>query len=701
MKIPCSPSLLARDFPATLSILESGQGKERVYPAILQPSKFEPQEKVFNGGKLSIKSKVAAAGLAHLAPSPALSQTSTMMRRCILEFSSSRSVRRIPRQITTQKPFWLISRKELSVASQQNASQRAGSAGKPPESGSNISKVVIGSIAVGAVVVAAYQTGYLGQPPFKDYFSIETKYGGDNEIPKGTESLGEQVFHKNNQGTTGSRTDVGHIGENNEVHLDLPTSQDLRTKEDVNQVQDKVEVSPVEDTIPVQEKEFPSSHQDSITVDSLSPHSDEFPSSHQDSTTLDGQSPHSDISVEEGSDLKNIGNGFTHAEASKEHNKGDDTAPIFPDTKAVPEEAESKTTPVHQLSTNDIPEASLGVTDDLKNAYISEDGKLVLDFLEAIHAAEKTQAELDARVFTEERRTLKEKYEKELKDARARELMYAEEAAILDKELNKEKAKNLANIKSLQEKAEENLKMELERKENEVELQLKKVQELAKAELAAAIASEKASQIEKMAEANLNINALCMAFYARSEEARQTHSVHRLALGALALEDALAKGLPIQTEINVLHAHLEGIDKDSLLGLVLSSLPEETLKAGADTQLQLNEKFDSLKGLLRHYSLIPSGGGGILAHSLAHVASWLKVKEDQSGDGIESVISRVESFLAEGKLAEAAEALEQGVHDSQAEEIVGDWVRRARNRAITEQALSLLQSYATSLSLTY
>lgn len=26
------------------------------------------------------------------------------------------------------------------------------------------------------------------------------------------------------------------------------------------------------------------------------------------------------------------------------------------------------------------------------------------------------------------------------------------------------------------------------------------------------------------------INALCMAFYARSEEARQTHSVHKLAL---------------------------------------------------------------------------------------------------------------------------------------------------------------------------
>lgn len=41
--------------------------------------------------------------------------------------------------------------------------------------------------------------------------------------------------------------------------------------------------------------------------------------------------------------------------------------------------------------------------------------------------------------------------------------------------------------------------------EEEAEVQLTKAQELAKAELAAAIASEKASQIEKIAEANMNV----------------------------------------------------------------------------------------------------------------------------------------------------------------------------------------------------
>lgn len=43
----------------------------------------------------------------------------------------------------------------------------------------------------------------------------------------------------------------------------------------------------------------------------------------------------------------------------------------------------------------------------MKDGYMTEDGKLVLDFLAAIHAAEKQQAHVDAQVFAEELRALK------------------------------------------------------------------------------------------------------------------------------------------------------------------------------------------------------------------------------------------------------------------------------------------------------
>lgn len=66
--------------------------------------------------------------------------------------------------------------------------------------------------------------------------------------------------------------------------------------------------------------------------------------------------------------------------------------------------------------------------------------------------------------------------------------------------------------------------------------------------------------------------------------------------GALALEDALSKGLPIQKEIDALKSYTDGVDKDSLLGLVMASLPEDTLENGTDTILQLNQKVSLSTG---------------------------------------------------------------------------------------------------------
>ena len=74
--------------------------------------------------------------------------------------------------------------------------------------------------------------------------------------------------------------------------------------------------------------------------------------------------------------------------------------------------------------------------------------------------------------------------------------------------------------------------------------------------------------------------------------------------GALALEDALSKGFPIHAEIEALRNYLEGIDQDSILDLVLSSLPDETQKNGTDTLLQLNQKASYLCVLLFECMLV-------------------------------------------------------------------------------------------------
>ncbi|XP_050206424.1 MICOS complex subunit MIC60, mitochondrial [Mercurialis annua] len=649
-----------------------------------------------------------------------------MLRRSILELSSRRSVWRIPRRDTSQPlPSLLSIRNEFSTSSQQNANPKPGSSGKQPKL-NNYLPIIFGVAFVGGVY-SAYELGYLDQfIGRKEKNSV--KVGSDFKDEKETKLLEEQLpsttseepvklSHEADQTVQKVETqiDLPHFEGQQKVEapIDIPhveTKQKAEIHDDISHVEAEKRVELQSDVHPheapsetktpyIQEKSVVPKEDDSIAVQH-----EQQPEISQTSKSTGETSE--GVHVSEIQNQVNVAADKYNMEAVASQQLATDSSSkstvgdAVEDTSLL-ESYHLKDRNEESTATEILEEQADGSIGELNDGYVTDDGKLVMSFLQAIHAAEKRQAELDARAFADEKRAIKEKYEKELRDARARELMRAEEAAMLDKEIKRERAKAAAAIRTLQEKMEEKLKIELEQKESEAETTLKKLQELAKAELTAAVASEKAAQIEKMAEANLNINALCMAFYARSEEARQIHSVHKLALGALALEDALSKGLPIQQELDALNTYLEGIDKDSLIHLVLSTLPEETRSNGTDTLLQLNQKFNALKGTLRHYILIPPGGGGILAHATAHIASWLRLKEvDPSGDGIESVISRVESFLADGKLAEAANALQEGLRGSEAEGIAGDWVRQAKNRAITEQALTVLQSYAACISLT-
>ncbi|KAL3584097.1 hypothetical protein D5086_015158 [Populus alba] len=643
-----------------------------------------------------------------------------LSRRSLLELSSRRqSLSRIPRQITSQACFFANKLKEFSTTFQKNASPNGDQNDKSERTGSLLAKGLGAALVVGT----CYYAGWLD--PFIEFIGKKKQgyvnSGGDGIDHEDVSAMSEEAnklshFIEEAAQKVQTQTDLPNVETKKdkvETRIDVPhveTEQKVETPSDLPHVETEQKADTISKTesdnqfqvdhgtISVEERHEPKSSQCIGSEGSLGVESPELKTteeSNEGTQVTEVQPQDATVPVER--EIKAVQTQNVTSEDRSEQDafgEGGGTSSLL-DSYHLDDEAEKNT------ATEGLGEQAIGsAIEELNEGYLTKDGKLVMDFLEAIHAAEKRQADLDALAFAEEKKALKEKYEKELRDLRARELMHVEKAAILDKEIKRERAKAAAAIKTLQERMEEKLRLELEKKENEAEMKLQKLSEFAKAELLAASAREKAAQIEKMTEANLNINALCMAFYARSEEARQIHSVHKLALGALALEDALYRGLPIQQELDALNTYLEAIDKDSLLLLVLSNLPEETKHHGPDTLLELNQKFNVMKGNLRHYILIPPGGGGILAHALAHVASWLRVGKYEIylrnflySPLATTVRELVEGFLAEGKLAEAADALQKGVQGSQAEEIAGDWVRRARNRAITEQALTVLQSF--------
>ncbi|KAF7019241.1 hypothetical protein CFC21_032439 [Triticum aestivum] len=605
-----------------------------------------------------------------------------MLRRCVRDLYPLRSLRRIPRPISSevQSPTFGQLRRNSTKASQQGSAQKSvpGPKEEPSKSGSKVPKLLLGTLLVGAAGMAAYQAGYIDLQFMDEKLPSTIR---EQNLTKMYENLKSPFEQKVDQKQTMLDPKNGIV---QDTPKGLPAEGIPTAGEQPTPAEEKETETVTQGTLPVQDEhgadtKLPS--QDTLSVD-IKPNvvnkaAGEVPLGQADkisSTVSPVESSPTTAEVQKDPLGADVGEQKSLAETY-----------LLQEEHDIPKDVSAKET------------KSDGIVGGVK---ASDDGKIMLDIIDAIHAAEKKQADTDAYTYSEEKRKLKERYEKELKDTRARELMYAEEAAILDKELKKEKMKAAAAVKELQEKTEQKLMDELQRKDEEASQQVEKVQELAKAELAAALAKEKASQIEQIAEADLNIDALCMAFYARSEEARQSHSVHKLALGTLALEEALSSGSPIRTEVDQLRKSLEGIDKDSLLELALSSLPEDVLKYGSDTRMELKQKFNSLKATIRHFGLIPSGGGGILTHAVAHVASNIKVEEDPSGDGVESLISRVEDLIVGGDLTAATEALTGGLQGTAAEEAAAEWVKQARKRAIAEQTLTLLHSYASSITFT-
>ncbi|KAL2649969.1 hypothetical protein R1flu_018097 [Riccia fluitans] len=359
------------------------------------------------------------------------------------------------------------------------------------------------------------------------------------------------------------------------------------------------------------------------------------------------------------------------------------------------------------------------VTKDVDAAEISKEGNTQINaeeemeqkaakvvgvdvLLGAIRTAEQMQAERDHLAFEEQLEKIQEAHKSEVKDFQAKVFAYAQDRDRLEKEMKKEKELAEAELKLQLHKAEEKLESQLKRKDEEASKEREKLVILGKAEAAAAVARERAEHLENIHAVQQHINALRTAFYTRSEEAHVSHTAHKLAMGAFALEDAIERGDPIKKETELLVASAGGPGGDPLVDAVVSSIPPETLTAGSWTRGQIQNMFTKLKRPMRELVLMPAGGGGVFAHLLAKITAHLKIPEqgsdNVSGEGFEVVIGKVERYLTEGKLIEAATILEGAAVGTAAEHVATEWARQARNRAIIEQGLQVLQAHVTAIA---
>ncbi|GJN01594.1 hypothetical protein PR202_ga18871 [Eleusine coracana subsp. coracana] len=334
-----------------------------------------------------------------------------------------------------QSPAFLRSRSKSTNTSQKSSAQNTapGPEEKPSKSGSNVSKLVLGTLVVGAATMGAYQAGFVDLQ-FKD-IKLPLSIRKQDDL-KMNEDLKAPFEEKVEQKQVLSEPNIAIV---QETDKETPAPKNLPDEG----VSTQGIPTDRERSIPAEAKKADTLDQDTHSV----------PEEHRSDTKLPSQdAPAVEIKTFVVDDKVN-----DKASHEEQTDKTDSLVPPVQSSSATLSPHHDSIAVADELKDSSGADAvehkSLAETyllqdehdvskdesvketknDEVVREKTSDDGKIVLDIIEAIHAAEKKQADADAYMFSEEKRKLKEKYEKELKDTRARELMYAEEAAILDK----------------------------------------------------------------------------------------------------------------------------------------------------------------------------------------------------------------------------------------------------------------------------
>ena len=234
-------------------------------------------------------------------------------------------------------------------------------------------------------------------------------------------------------------------------------------------------------------------------------------------------------------------------------------------------------------------------------------------------------------------------------------------------------------------------------------LQVKKAEALLKQReddlrtTASAMVRERQIRLRDLDKARTKLNSLKMAFSKRSNQARLSHDSHRLTRAVLSIKTKTEQGLPFAEGLDLLAPLAK---EDDFIATVIRSIPSDVAKDGAMTNIQLQKWFWEVESAATKVALLPEKEAGILSHIVSHLASLLRMKEEDTseaaGNSIESVFCVARGLISEGKFFESAALLEKHFGGTAAKAILGDWVKAARDRAIVDQAVMVLEAAAVT-----
>ncbi len=131
---------------------------------------------------------------------------------------------------------------------------------------------------------------------------------------------------------------------------------------------------------------------------------------------------------------------------------------------------------------------------------------------------------------------------------------------------------------------------------------------------------------------------------------------------------------------------------DPVVNAAIASINPTAYQRGIPSSAQLIDRFRRVAGEVRKASLLPEEAG-VASHASSYLLSKLLFKKKglATGDDVESILTRTETFLEEGNLDEATR--EMNGLSGWAKTLSRDWVAEARKVLEVQQALDVSHSF--------
>ncbi|KAJ3189831.1 Formation of crista junctions protein 1 [Gaertneriomyces sp. JEL0708] len=231
----------------------------------------------------------------------------------------------------------------------------------------------------------------------------------------------------------------------------------------------------------------------------------------------------------------------------------------------------------------------------------------------------------------------------------------------------------------------------------ELERQAKELEKHWTKEVKTRVDEERGGRLARLDHLALKLKYLERISLDAGEQLDRSHKIHLLWSALKSVDDVLE--LPHQTSLVKEMKVLASVGKDfPLVETVISTIPAEAIREGVPTALDLECQFDSLREAVNNAQYMPPYGGPV-SYGVSYLLSLVTFTKHGlvAGDDVQSILARGEHYLREGDVENAAREINQ--LKGWPKRLANDWLTQARRHVEVKQALEVMETHLSLLSL--